>query len=82
MSPKLKHLSGSEVVSIFGGFGFRPISQRGSHIKLRRISLAGEKQTLTIPLHHELDMGTLKAIIRQAIRYIPENELKRYFYSD
>jgi len=49
---------------------------------LRRLSLENEKQTLTIPLHHELDKGTLNAIIRQATRYIPENELKRHFYSD
>jgi len=40
------------------------------------------KQTLTIPNHPELDKGTLKAIYRQALRYIPENELKIHFYSE
>ena len=69
MSPKLKHLSGSEVVDIFRVFGFEIYSQRGSHIKLRRIGPEGEKQTLTIPLHHELDVGTLRAIIRQPTRF-------------
>ncbi|MFY9813698.1 MAG: type II toxin-antitoxin system HicA family toxin [Dehalococcoidales bacterium] len=82
MSPKLKRLSGSEVVDILKTFGFQTFSQRGSHVKLRRLSLDNEKQTLTIPLYHELDIGTLKAIIRQATRYIPEIELKKYFYSD
>ena len=82
MGPKLKNLAGSEVVAILNVFGFQQYSQRGSHVKLRRISLEGEKQTLTIPLHHELDIGTLRAIIRQATRYIPETELKRYFYSE
>ena len=82
MSPKLKRLSGFEVVDIMRSFDFEVHSQRGSHIKLRRISAKGERQTLTIPLHAELDMGTLRAIVRQAIRYIPETELKPYFYTD
>ncbi|WP_420886072.1 hypothetical protein [Candidatus Brocadia sinica] len=42
---------------------------------------AGDKQTLTIPSHDELDVGTLRAIVRQASRYIPEEQLKPYFYS-
>jgi predicted RNA binding protein YcfA (HicA-like mRNA interferase family) len=82
VSPKLKRLSGSEVVNIFGVLGFRKYSQKGSHVKLRRIGLQSEKQTLTIPLHDELDVGTLKAIIRQATRFITENEMRKYFYSE
>ena len=35
-------------------------------MKLRRMVAGGQKQTLTIPAHAELDVGTLKAIIRQA----------------
>ena len=82
MSPKLKRLSGRHVISILGQFGFTIHSQRGSHVKLRRISLASRKQTLTIPLHEELDVGTLRAIIRQASRYIPEEQLRPHFYSE
>ncbi len=41
----------------------------------------GEKQTLTIPNHTELDTGTLKAILRQSSRFIPEQELAPHFYS-
>jgi len=78
--PKLKILSGREVVKILSKFGFEVVSQRGSHIKLRRVLPDETKQTLTVPLHDELDKGTLKAIIRQASRYIPEDELKSYFY--
>ena len=80
MSPKLKRLSGKEVISILNKFGFAPFAQRGSHIKLRRIGSAGDKQTLTVPFHDELDVGTLRAIIRQASRYVPEEYLKPYFY--
>ena len=82
MSPKLKRLSGPEVVDILRIFGFEVHSQRGSHAKLRRISAEGGRQTLTIPLHAELDVGTLRAIVRQATRYIPEAELRIHFYSD
>jgi len=78
--PRLKVLSGREVVKIFAKFGFKVVSQRGSHVKLRRVLPDGTKQTLTVPLHDELDKGTLKAIIRQASRFIPEDELKPYFY--
>ena len=82
MLPKLKRLSGSDVISILGKFGFTIHSQRGSHVKLRRISSTGKKQTLTIPLHEELDARTLRAIIRQAGHYIPEEQLKPYFYGE
>ncbi|WP_394324667.1 type II toxin-antitoxin system HicA family toxin [Geoglobus acetivorans] len=47
---------------------------------MRRVLPDGTKQTLTVPLHEELDRGTLKAIIRQVSSFIPEEVLKRYFY--
>ena len=77
--PKLKVLSGAEVVRILAIFGVRVASQRGSHIKLRRVE-AGSSQTLTIPNHKELDRGTLGAIYRQATRYVSESELRPHFY--
>ncbi|MGH7340905.1 MAG: type II toxin-antitoxin system HicA family toxin [Candidatus Rokuibacteriota bacterium] len=46
--PGLRRLSGREVVSILQRFGFEPVSQRGSHIKLRRDTSAA-RQTLTVP---------------------------------
>ena len=80
--PKLRRLSGAEVVSIFQRFGFSILSQRGSHIKLRRINRAGEKETLTVPNHRQLDTGTCHAIFRQAGRFIPPDDLRRFFYAD
>lgn len=77
--PKLKRLSGAEVIAILKEFGFEIYSQRGSHVKLRRVSTAG-KETLTVPNHRQLDTGTCRAIYRQACRYIPESELFCYFY--
>ena len=79
--PKLKRLSGDEVIAILARFGFSIHAQRGSHVKLRRVVPAGA-QTLTIPKHREIDAGTLRAIIRQATRFIPEDQLKPHFYTD
>jgi predicted RNA binding protein YcfA (HicA-like mRNA interferase family) len=80
--PKLRRLSASEVISIFKEFGFGILVQNGSHIKLRRVSANGEKQTLIVPNHRQLDTGTCHAIFRQACRYISEDQLRRWFYSE
>jgi hypothetical protein len=37
---------------------------------------------MTIPDHAELDKGTLRAIYRQALRYISEEVLLPHFCSD
>lgn len=79
--PKLKRLSGAEVVSILETFGFYIKSQKGSHIKLRR-EVNGNQQTLTVPNHKELSTGTCRAIFSQASAYIPEAQLYKYFYTE
>jgi len=80
--PKLRVLSGRDVLKILGGFGFQVFAQRGSHIKLRRILPGGRTQTVTLPDHNEIDRGTLHAIYRQASRFIPELELRSHFFTD
>jgi len=77
--PKLRRISGAEVAAILGEFGFSKVSQRGSHMKLKRV-VAGRSQVLTIPAHAELDTGTLRAILRQASRFVPEEQLHHHFY--
>ena len=79
--PRLKILSGRDVIEILKEFGFEPVSQRGSHIKLRRIRKDTQAQNLTVPDHREIDRGTLHAIYRQASRYISESELRPHFYT-
>lgn len=79
--PKLKTFSGQELVKIFSRFGFTMAAQKGSHIKLARM-VNKERQILTIPNHPELGKGTIKAIFRQATRYISETELKQHFYTE
>ncbi len=79
--PKLRVLSGDEVLNIFKRFGFELEAQRGSHVKLKRL-IGGQKEILTVVLHSELDKGTLRSIFRQASRYISEQELRQFFYTE
>ena len=81
MSRRLRSLSGREVISSLEKFGFAVVSQRGAHVKLRRVGAEGEKQTLVVPMHDQIDRGTLHAIFRQASRYIPEDDLRPFFYT-
>jgi len=78
--PRFRRLSGADVIKILQGFEFAVISQRGSHVKLRRSRPDGARQTLHVPNHRELDTGTARAIFRQATEFIPESELARHFY--
>jgi len=77
--PKARRLSGKDVVKIMSNFGFSVASQRGSHVKLRRVTDVGT-QTVTIPLHKELDRGTSHAIYGQACKYVNETDLRPYFF--
>jgi predicted RNA binding protein YcfA (HicA-like mRNA interferase family) len=79
--PKPRRLSGDEVIKILQQFGFVVAQQRGSHVKLRRVPAAGAKEILTVPRHKELDAGTVRAIFKQACRYVPEDQLRPHFFA-
>lgn len=61
MNPPLPVVSGAEVVKALITAGFFEVSQRGSHVKLRK----GDA-TVIVPMHKELAAGTLRSIIRHA----------------
>ena len=81
--PKLRKLSGKAIITILESFGFEVIKVEGSHHKLRRI-VNEKRQTLHIPVHGSkpVSVGVLRAIYKQASAYIPEEELRSYFYAD
>ena len=58
-----KTFSGKQVVKIFCKyFGFVVVSQKGSHVKLKRIF--GGKNIITIvPMHKELARGTFRGVL-------------------
>jgi predicted RNA binding protein YcfA (HicA-like mRNA interferase family) len=62
---KLPRLSGHELIKILAQFGFKKIRQKGSHVMLIKDTRQG-KIGCVIPLHDELETGTLLAILRQA----------------
>jgi predicted RNA binding protein YcfA (HicA-like mRNA interferase family) len=78
--PRLKRLSARQILRILQAFGFPVVSTRGSHAKLKREIEGCPSQILTVPLHRELAPGTVQAIYRQALRFIPEQDLRPHFY--
>ena len=80
--PRLKRLTAREVVGVLGRFGFEVGSTRGSHVELVRITDSGEKQVLTVPMHAQLRTGTVRAIYRQASRFVPVTDLRPEFFSE
>ena len=67
MPPKLPRISGEQAITALQRLGFVTIRQRGSHVILKkRISKEEEEIGCVVPLHHELAIGTLRSILRQA----------------
>jgi len=77
---RLRRLSARQVLRILQAFGFAVVSTRGSHAKLKREVEGGPSQVLTGTLHRELAPGTVQAIYRQALRFIPGQDLRPHFY--
>jgi predicted RNA binding protein YcfA (HicA-like mRNA interferase family) len=59
--PKLPNVSGAAIVRALERMGFTRIRQSGSHVIMRR----GSKGCV-VPLHHEVKVGTLAGVLRQA----------------
>jgi predicted RNA binding protein YcfA (HicA-like mRNA interferase family) len=59
--PKLRLFSGAELCNLLVTHGFERVRQRGSHVIMRRGQIS-----FPVPLHRELDRGTLRGIIRQS----------------
>ena len=62
---KLPVLSGIKILKALGKAGFEISRQRGSHVVMAKFQ-GGQKIVAVIPMHREVDPGTLLAIISQA----------------
>ena len=60
--PALPVVSGAACVAALAKLGYRVTRQRGSHVRL----VAEGRAPVTVPLHNELDRGTLRSILRTA----------------
>ena len=59
-----RNLSGIEFIKVLKKYyNWEIHSREGSHVTLKKIN---EKIILTVPLHRQLDVGTLLAILRKA----------------
>ena len=61
-----RQFSGAEVASVLIDNGYYPVDRTGSHLKLRyEHPQTGEVRNVTVPLHDEIAVGTLRKIADQ-----------------
>jgi len=74
-----KPISGRRAIKILcRDFGFYFVSQKGSHVKLRK-KIDHKEITTIVPLHKELAPGTLKGILKLA--QVEEKDFWNKIYS-
>lgn len=67
--------SGPKIIKALIRIGFSVVSTKGSHVKLRGIRF-GKLQTVIVPKHKEVTMGTFQSILKQAA--VEFEELSRF----
>jgi len=74
--PKLPQVSGNEIVKLLQHLGYEVVRQRGSHIRLRKVTPVGE-HNITVSAHRVLAKGTLNDILTRVSLWnnIPKKEL-------
>jgi predicted RNA binding protein YcfA (HicA-like mRNA interferase family) len=73
---RLPQISGLEIIKILNKSGFLTVRQRGSHVRLEKIT--NEKTIkLTVPMHERLKKGTLLSIIKAS--EVNKEEFERFF---
>jgi predicted RNA binding protein YcfA (HicA-like mRNA interferase family) len=58
--PPLPVISGAQCIAALEKLGYTRVRQKGSHV---RLNCAG-RSPVTVPMHDELDRGTLRSILR------------------
>ena len=58
--PPLPIISGMQCVAALRRIGYEQTRQKGSHVRLACVG----RSPVTVPIHTELDRGTLRSIIR------------------
>jgi predicted RNA binding protein YcfA (HicA-like mRNA interferase family) len=74
--PRLPQVSGRALIRLLASLGYEVIRQRGSHVRVRKISALGE-HNLTVPDHEALAKGTLNDILTRVSLWnnIPKEKL-------
>ena len=79
---KLPQVGGARVVRALARAGFQEVHRRGSHVML--VHNEDPSRVAVVPVHRgaSLPPGTLRAIFRQACRFVPEEELHPLFFGN
>jgi predicted RNA binding protein YcfA (HicA-like mRNA interferase family) len=64
-----RDLSGHELIKLLRRYDYEVIRQVGSHIRLRS-NFRGAPHHLTVPVHDNLRLGTLNAILSDVADYL------------
>ena len=67
-----RSLSAKELIKLLKIYGYEPVSQNGSHIKVTT-QTSGEHH-LAIPNHDPITIGTLNAILRQVAEHLGKSK--------
>ncbi len=73
-----RDLSAQDLIKILVKYGYQITRQKGSHIRLTKLSLKGEHH-VTVLNHNPLKLGTLSSIINDVCAYLEIN--KNDFFS-
>ena len=65
MNPRHPVVSGNELIRALAKFGYETVRQKGSHVRLRHPT-DPKRLSVTVPLHDEIALGTLRRIMRDA----------------
>ncbi|MBM4084384.1 MAG: addiction module toxin, HicA family [Planctomycetes bacterium] len=65
MSPRLPVVSGRQTIAALERIGYRVVRQKGSHVRMRHPD-SSVRKPVTVPVHRELRLGLLRAILRDA----------------
>ena len=57
-------VSGKHLIKAMNKLGYDVVSQRGSHVKLKKVTVAGT-HSITVPQHDEVAKGTLTDILNK-----------------
>ncbi|MBC8230930.1 type II toxin-antitoxin system HicA family toxin [bacterium] len=76
MPPRLPQASGRDVIRLLERLGYEFVRQRGSHIRVRKVTPAGT-HNITVPVHRTIAQGTLNSILSDVSVWngIPKDEL-------
>lgn len=64
MTKKLPVVSSKQLIKVLYKLGYSVVKQRGSHIKLKKDTIAGT-HSITVPEHDEIAKGTLNDILNK-----------------